>query len=485
MHEEQPQNIAFYKDKRFWCIFTSIIESILLGHDLVSFQTLEYALRENDFYSNKTEEQKVLTYSRLYSCIWICLTVFGFLTGAIIDKWGLWHSRSVGHLFLLIGTISAIFITPTNDYLLWIAYPCFYTGGWLLIESHIFIWPLYPEQFGKIVALEGVAISAAQLWYTYYKQICIPFSNLKYWWMMMLCFIPISVFRTFYFNPKLKATKDYSPKIGWEARFDTYEMVRQERLEASNDLNNENEKHNGSVFLNKDFWKELIKIPNLCLIIWWFLVELKITFYVSEFQPWLRFKVDDDSEDVSHYSEVYNYMLLVGIAIEPICGFFIDLFNKFYEKVLKLNSTKTAILMSQGLFIWGSCAICLQSFLQATKFYIWTVNLTSALNTLTEATRWTGKFIYTFAVVDERFTATILAVQGIFAVLTKLLVPLFGQLATEVFDGDWSELCWILGYIEIGSLIFPLLVIYIFFFGPRSASTREGSISETEIEDFD
>ena len=311
-------------------VITSYIESFLLDHTLKSFQTLEYGFRENNFFPNQTESQKVQTYSWLYTTSVLTMSLFSLIGGFLLDYYGTWFVRCFSHFFQLIGAILAIFISQDKTYLIWIAYPLFYGAPLILHMTNALTYDLFPKIKGTLTASTYIALGGAQLWYLIYKKICIPYSNVKYFWIGFIIFIPLVAMRTFLLMPKLKIMENRK-EIGWKTRKDSYQQF----LENDSDGQDNDNKGRKPTFFSKKLFKEMFRIQNVCLFLWFFIFDILSSLYFAEYQPWLRYKLSDDTEDISSYTEIYNYMLFFQIPLGVFSGVTIDAINNYLMKKLK------------------------------------------------------------------------------------------------------------------------------------------------------
>lgn len=305
---------------RFWCIITCYLEIFLICHDLVSFQTLEYAFRENNFYPEKSPEELTLIYNRLYTYIQCMLIIYAFLQGFLVDNFSLWANRLIAHIMMFVGALLAIFIDQNRTWLIWLAYPLFYAGGWALMYTCLFVFDYFPNSSAKITSGIGVFINLSQVWYLFYKEICIPFSNVKYFWVMMLLFQPLTWARTVYLTPKWKVNQFYQ-KIGWETRFDTKEMhskISRGPQNPEKETRNESEASRNLSFFQKirEIFKQTFQFPIIILLIWWFPVQTKAEFWFANFQDWIRWKVPNDVDyetNISYLTKIFEYSELFNI----------------------------------------------------------------------------------------------------------------------------------------------------------------------------
>ena len=460
------------KTLKFWSIFTAYIETTLLIHNNTSFQTLEFALRENHFYNDTTPERQSEIYSNLYLTITVTSLVLSLIAGFITDAKGTWWSRCLAQILMFIGIIAGFFISAERHYLIWIAYPLFYAGGSVNSESNMLCYILYPTKIGMLSSLTGLSVAASQAWYLFYKDICIPFENLKLFWGIMLALMPFMVFRTFILLPKLKVTSHGKQQsLGWKTRKDEYEefnnltitsdyeitpMKKQDSVPNSTSTNS---KPKSTLF------KELTRPHIVMLFTWCCISDFRVYLYYSKFQYWLRTKTMD-AKYISKYTKVFSYCLMSQMIADPLCGFFIDLANRFYRKRLKFDHVKATVLTCAGSLIVCTFLLTTVSFLQVQDFQPSGWNIISAGISVAfiDSIRFSAKFMFLFTVIDGEFIPRVMGIGSFFIILVNISLIVATKLVNQYSDGDWNGLFNVLGYVTAGSVVLPLGIIYIYFF---------------------
>ena len=107
-------------------------------------------------------------------------------------------------------------------------------------------------------------------------------------------------------------------------------------------------------------------------------------------------------------------------------------------------------------------------FLQANQLQSWTVAVSSISVHLANIVMWLAKLTVTLAIVDPKYSASVLAVQGLFALLSKMTVPLLSRWVTTGLDNDWDSLLTYLGYACCAAVIFPVIVLAWYFLKGRN-----------------
>lgn len=495
MSSSQPSAFTKFfqeaKKLKFWTIATLYVEVILMFHQHNNFSSLEYALRENGFYEGKNEEEKLSIYSWLLAMIIVAMFSLAILNGFIIDTIGTWYSRVLAQILLITGISTALMITKENSYLIWIAYPLFYGGGYMATEAGLLTYVLYPKQMGMLSSLTGVSVGGSALWYLFYKKICTPFENTRIWWWIMMSFQPLVTLRTFFLMPKLKVTKNGTDRVGWQTRHDTYANFKDKETEKQiykiqkHDPENKAEIEKLTSQLNNQvteksettqqksapsttFLKELFKAQNFLFFCWWFISDIRQLSYMSKYQSWLRTKTQD-AEEVSSFTEIYSKCMMVQMITEPCCGRFLDFIRAtFQAKIFKKGDanetfTKSMVLTTCIGFILTSISTSLTSFFQArSPFSIVNIIGAGVATVTTDSFRWSCKFMFLFTTVNPEFTPRVLAFSNIFIILANLVVPQLNYVL-KIFDNDWDQFNMALGFLSLSSMLFPILILYIYF----------------------
>ena len=195
-HETKTKKMGFpnifskLQDPKLRAILCCLIECFMLNHTTTIFSSVEYVLREQGFFSDKSEDQLRILYGRLFTSISICCNIVKILVSLSYDYIGLWIPRIGCHVLQVIGLSFLLIATPeTPTIFVWLGYPFFYGGGAGLAYSYFMIIPIFPKRTGLLYGIMGLPVAAAMVWYvalvnmgSWYKVMfvawlfCIPFS---------------------------------------------------------------------------------------------------------------------------------------------------------------------------------------------------------------------------------------------------------------------------------------------------------------------
>lgn len=455
------------QELKFWSIATIYLEIAIIVHLTKSYQTIEYSLRENNFYSDLDDLQRDSVFSYLCSSTNVIMCLVASCNGFIVDRFGTWVSRCIAHVFVITGLIILMNISSIHENLIWLGYPLFCSGGYLLADSSFLTYVLYPNNLGSLTSFSGLGLSAAQLWYLWYKNICVPIENTKIFWIVILCFQPLSILRTFLLMPKLKVTK-FIHNIGWKTRYDDYAELNQKISDFQGE-NNTTEKSESDSDLQKStkpvnqvsFWKEITKFPVAIFMPFWFLANLRNAQYFTLYQPWLRSETENPDQ-ISNFTKLFTVLCLVSIITEPIFGRILDVLIKYFEKRGRSNFNATILVTNLG-FIWSTLCMTMISVSQAIgPFGVGNIISAGTFVALNDSVRWSCRFIFLYTIVDPRVAPRILSTTTFIGVLSSLVAPQFNLLVSRVFDGNWDTLNWIFASVSFMSGIVPICILYFY-----------------------
>merc|ERR1712087_788298 len=118
--------ITYFKQKNVISLLTGLAEMALTVHGISIYSTLEYKMREENYFNDETESEQALTYSRIYTLTLVVNCVHKILIGILQDTLGIWISRSIVQIEMIIGLIILIICNPENDYLAYYGIPLYY-----------------------------------------------------------------------------------------------------------------------------------------------------------------------------------------------------------------------------------------------------------------------------------------------------------------------------------------------------------------------
>lgn len=195
------------RDLRLGCILTSLLEMFFLAHGSVAYPDIEFVMREEDYFPNKTDTEYTTIYSWLYSLMTIYALLVTFCFTFLVDFVGFWNSRYVIHASSIAGTVVLFFMQRYHiDYLSFVGVPLFYGTSRAFNAGHALVSKIYPEKSSFVLNLQYLPMALSQG--LYYLYIALSADSRWWFWFAILMFQPISILRTFYFLPRYNLRKD-------------------------------------------------------------------------------------------------------------------------------------------------------------------------------------------------------------------------------------------------------------------------------------
>ena len=316
-----------FKSIRFWAVVTGIVELALCCHRNNLFSTLEGVMRRNDYFSNQTDQQKKITYARLYTITSTLFSVFQASSQIFSDRIGQWKVRSIVFVLCTTGAILNALSTYSSglNFLVWIGFPLFYGCGSAYIYSYVILMELYPERRGLVSMLIGSSYGIVFLLYLWYETL----SRNDWFYYLLAVFQLLAFLRTFLFLPKMNSVYvwDFSDKvpqktveIGWKTRRQT-QIFRQ---------NPTTEK---IPFFSRETFRIIFTTTNCLALLWFICGDIRANAFVSQVQPWLEWTCNKTStnqtseelqDQIDYWQNWYNYSGIIGIAINPFFGIAMD-----------------------------------------------------------------------------------------------------------------------------------------------------------------
>ena len=205
---------------QFWAVATGIFEIFLIIHGAGSFGVLEFVMRRDGYYPEKTDNEKEKIYSLMFTSLALSACLGKVIVGTLIDSVGNWTARLFEHVVIGAGLVLLMFSTPENPIYFQIGMPLFsFNAGF--IYSYYILVNLFPDNRGLLLTSVGAANSLAYIFYVYYKNMV----NTTYFWMVFFVVDCLLLFRTFFLTPKSNQaylknseTGENELKLGWSSR---------------------------------------------------------------------------------------------------------------------------------------------------------------------------------------------------------------------------------------------------------------------------
>ena len=480
---------SLFSDIKFRAILCCLIECFLLNHTTTIFSSVEYVLREEEYFSDKSEDQLRILYGRLFTAISISCNIIKILVSLSYDYIGLWIPRIFCHIMQIIGLTFLLIASPeTSTIFVWLGYPLFYGGGAGLAYSYFMIIPIFPKRTGLLYGIMGLPVAAAMVWY-------VAFVNMgdlyKIMFVVWLCCIPFSILHTFLNMPKTKIDLE-NPRLGWETRNDQIFGKREKINQDDENEGNINDSfepdnkltkrtsilsvatengHNLENILNleetgnsknkfKLYLKEVTTLPVICTLVWYFTAKTRQMATTEQYESWLRFKTKDD-EEIKLYTEFYDLFLIAGTFLEPLVGFLLDwiTLNVIQRKFDSFNDNQAKSLTSGIFMTVASILACLCSIFQFPEDVGASTVLYLVCHVLLISFLYSSRYVALVVNTSPECQGQIIATSTALQLTVPIWVTLSTQLLDKGFDGNYNDLSWIfLGICGFG-LIFPVAIV--------------------------
>ena len=450
-------------------IVTGLIELTLTCHAIGAFTTLEYKLREQNYFSDQTDEQKDRTYSRLYTLMLIYNTVHKVIIGIIQDTCGMWIMRCIVHIEMITGLILLICCTPDNESLVFIAYPMFYGSTVGLALNFIQVTTLDPDRRGLWNACISPCITIAYQWYLWYRQMENP--N-KFFYLLLIFQIPV-IARTFLFTAKGNTVKN---GVGLKTFKDPFPFQIYKEIIKQNTSEQQEETVEHPIISK---WKEILSLNLLFLWLNCIIQEFRVYTFIDQFQSWLIWSTNDNPDKIAFYTDFYLYVGLTAIILNPFFGLFLDKLINFLHTNPKFNFKKkyAGISACCAYFITANfCAaiISLCFSFKTTGVNVWIASLAFMMNL---ATWFVSNTVFIMHTVKPEQVSSTIAVKNTSG-LSCFFIPLIIQFINGPCHGNFAIYQYIHMGFSLAAQFFPIAILVNCF---RSAS--DGDLYNENVSD--
>ena len=186
--------------------------------------------------------------------------------------------------------------------------------------------------------------------------------------------------------------------------------------------------------------------------------------FISNQEGWLNWAVDgnevssntSNEEIVSQYTTNWLYANLSGILIQPLCGFVLDKIIKKVALQFNMNSGKATIMVTPFSMTFCSILWISQSFLMTIReigWITWLIYIIYVVQRLYVSV----SNMYVLSNNADQFSGRVLAVISMLTIGVSLLQPVATSSVTN-HDDDYGLMNRKIGYLSVGSLIFPALL---------------------------
>ena len=92
-------------------------------------------------------------------------------------------------------------------------------------------------------------------------------------------------------------------------------------------------------------------------VVWFSFLQLRFYFFLGSINMMLEELLDDDKDQVSHYTDIMSYLLIGGIFISPMAGFVYDSFGRYFGR--SSNSAMRQKVMPSVVLLTITTTLCL------------------------------------------------------------------------------------------------------------------------------
>ncbi|XP_050393694.1 equilibrative nucleobase transporter 1 [Patella vulgata] len=336
-----------------WCFF----ETLLFGGLIYGWGSLVFILIDEGVYSdlcehipvNLTSNISLVSNSSLTktncegqdSMLTLVFTVASFLfcagcaaMGQINYKFGTRITRIISFLLFELGALLIAFVSPSVPWLIFPGLTLIGVGGIPLLITNTQISNLFQRGSSTIVGLICGAFdgsSGVQLLVKIgYEN---GFSRQNSYFVLVGLHTLVLV-STFVFLPKGFIPKPQSIEIS-EVEYEKENNIHLTQIENSTETDDADEVSFKLVKKEKLSMMEEKKLPSLksCLfsstyilhVVWVCVLQLRFYYYIATLNPWLNKLLHADHSQVSYFTNVSMYLLILGVVTSPLAGMVYDL----------------------------------------------------------------------------------------------------------------------------------------------------------------
>ena len=338
-------------------IISTLVETLFYGGTLNGWSSLHPVLIKEDYFAencrnNSTIQVSCKSQSNSLSLVYTIASalshLLNFLPGFLMDRYGIWFTRSLMLSMIGLGFLLAAIIDPlVSSFLLYFAFSLVSVGGVGIVVTNFGIGNLCTEYRGTVLNLISGSTDTSAIVFLIFRALYNIDIKLNYIFYFFAGFSIVFHFRTFLLMPKkivpsvLPADYKYGYKqLGCFLSNESIENTSQ--IEDSGGMTAElTSKSSLKCSLKKGyFWSNVF---HSCLVM------LVLMFYIGNFNSWIENKVND-KDQISLYTNIFGGQLCAGLLFSSLSGGLIDLFIKFYEKSVAVNVAITKAIATVFLF---------------------------------------------------------------------------------------------------------------------------------------
>ena len=439
------------KTESFKCLFSGLIELLLCCHGYTVYPTIEYTMREDGYFSQYSEEDQEKAYARIYSLIIIFNQVNKIFLGALIDWKGIWFARSIVHVEMIIGLTTIIImisIGPAVEYLAYFGFPIYIGCSIGLVFTSIRLTDLDADNRGKWNSAIGSAVSLGQQLYLVYRQM--NSSSRVWFWVMLMCFEPVPILRTFLCTPRSNIITN---GVGWKTRHDRVEK-KDSRAGEAQDAQDPDQNQNSEL---SKFLKSFFSLNMILMLLWYICCDIRLQTFTAEYQSWLRWATNDDYDKITFYTDAQIYLTLTGIPLALCNGILVDKTCKFVQEKFNYNREPA---MALTCYIWMSfCCIfgLLASFILSFKSTGWQTFVLLMCYLGITMSLYSTRNLYILCMIDKSIFGKVMGFSNAFGLVSAFVAPALTGVVNDQFGGDFRPLEYILLGVNVLGLTFPIM----------------------------
>jgi len=290
------------------------------------------------------------------------LCVGSFVMGQISFKFGTRVTRLVA---LVLFTGGALMIAFTSNDAPWLIFPGLSlvgVGGIVLLMTNKQVSLLFPTGGGLVVGLIGGAMDASagvqQMVKLGYEN---GISRQTSYIILAACHL-LTLVNTLVFLPKDFVKKqELNTTLTVDAKLD---KGKQKSSPSEDDSTGADPV---SVFGQHSTFRQCLVSPYFIgHLVWMSFLSLRFLFFLGSINSMMEEILEDEKEQVSHYTDAMSYTIICGIFVSPIAGFVYDCFGRYFcrsDSIMrqKVMPSVALLVITTTLCLILSCLVLVDS----------------------------------------------------------------------------------------------------------------------------
>ena len=333
-------------------IGTGCLEVLLFAGNIFGFFTLHFVLEEEDYFADQCNltstnitqldkdhpslcKEQEASFNLAFTLGVSLMLFLSFPLGFFFDRYGTWIFRTFATTMFSLGYLLLAVSSPNNSNLIYPALIFIGLGGISLLASNIQIANFSVTARGLIVTLiNGLFDSSVVVFFVLKKLYEANINFNKIIWILT----GLTVFlwlRTYILMPKRRVPYPrpiHQFNYGWKE----WKCFKKPAVAAENNETSKSKevsletlpaKVSENPISHSLTFKDCLKVPVFWTNVLHFsLLSFRANMFVGTFQVWL--KGFASATEVSHFTDVVGYLLMLGVFAAPLNGFLIDLVTK-------------------------------------------------------------------------------------------------------------------------------------------------------------